>query len=423
MHLRLTADDLLADLTWPKLFRAPALALRPRRLLLCVVAAWLIGWLDRASTVLAGDDGSPLLELMFGVGWLDAALAFRSGLWWTAPGDVAVDAVGGPFSTVFVEAPMRALLMVPLLVTLAVVAWAVTARIAAIDFARGRPVGLFEAARAVARRWRPLTVAIVAPLATLGIFWLVLAVGGWLLLSFPVVNTVGAVLAPLAWLLALAMVVVAACTVFGGPMLVPAVVCEDEDGVEAVQRAFAYVTQRPLRLMIYLGLLTLIGVALLGVTAALVGLATESFVNTTGAWGGERARAVLTPNGDDLGGTDAFAAWLIGLTTNQTGAIVAGVGLSYFASASTLLYLAMRRVVDGQDTSDLPLEGEVAARIDATMAGYAAERPEPEAQAEAETDAQAENDAPVEACGDQPASEPSSSEPAPPNAGASSGDG
>lgn len=374
-HLRLTADDLLADLTWPRLLRSAALAMRPRRLLVCVIAVWIVGNLDRVARGLAGDGADSLWTILVSRGLGEAWYDVVSGYARFDPGATAAKAVTEPVGAMLDAAPVRALVLLPLMAALIVAAWGIVSRLAALDFARGEHGQIKGAAGDLRRRARPMAIAIVGPLVTIGALWLVLAVGGWALLSLPIVNVIGGVLAPVGWLIGLVLVVVVACTVLGGPMLVPAVMCEDEDGVEAVQRAFAYVAQRPLRLVLFMGVLIVQGVLLVAVASAIVGLATEAFVDTAGVWASERGRAVLEAR--DIEGrssVDGFVAWLVSLTTGGTGPIVGGVALSYVASASTMLYLCMRRVVDGQDLTDLPESAEVSARIDATMAAWSKER-------------------------------------------------
>lgn len=389
-EFRLTADDLIADLLWPKLLRVPGMALRPGRVALGVLFVVLFGLADSLGTWLAGDGARSIVEIAGGahaVAWLDAESALvRLGRLDVGGGTYGVFALWGLVSSgvaaVWEEAPARLLLIGAPMTLVGVFVFGAIARMGALDFARGEAVGPGHALGSTLSRWQSLLVACVGPIVVLLVLGLLLAGGGWALLSVGGVSIIGALLWPIALVLGLVMLVIITGLTLGGSMLVPAVVCELGDGLDAIQRAFGYGFRRPLRAVVYSALAGVIGFFVISLAGALAGgwvLLTHSGLT---AWLGESGESRVLSDETVTGSIVRF--W-----NAVPFVLVAGYGVSYAANAMTAVYLLMRRVVDGQETTDLPVAGEIAARIDATMASF-----EPLRSSVAETGAPNEETAP-----------------------------
>lgn len=378
-QLRIRADDLIADLLWPRLFRAVDMALRPGRLILGILGILVIGLLDSIGATLSGGGGRSLGEIVAGaaaVTWLDVehaiGLMARFELQGAALLPPAIwGMISGPIESVWSEAPVRGAVLGPVLLVVILFFWASIARLSALDLARGERVSPAHAFGYALSRWRPLSVAVFGPIIMIGLLWAILASAGWVLLSFPVVNILGALLWPVMLMIGGVMVMIGAGISLGGPMLVPAVVCELEDGIDAFQRAFGYVFRSPARTFVYL--LLAIGLGVVSVSIAL---------GVSMMWTGITSAAAetwLSEQASERLGQGAPGS-ILGVLGAIPLLIVAGFGLSYAATATSVLYLIMRRIVDGQEITELHLPGETAARIDATMATWAALR-----QSESET--------------------------------------
>jgi uncharacterized membrane protein YesL len=153
----------------------------------------------------------------------------------------------------------------------------------------------------------------------------------------------------------------------GHLMLVPAVVCEGADAIDAVQHSFGMVLSRPLRLLVYLAILAFQG-ALLGLAVGIIAVLAIAFARLcAGAWVDEAHRVILHGAGvaaSDEGLASAPRSWkagagLVRITTAIFIVIAAAVMVSYLWCAATALFLVMRRVCDGQEISELWSPGMV----------------------------------------------------------------
>jgi hypothetical protein len=236
------------------------------------------------------------------------------------------------------------------------------ARIAAVYLTYGETIGPLAALRASARRWRstvgaPLLVALAALLLALP-----LALAG-LLLRFDVM----ALLLGLTWIVAIvagaALAVVALGLAFGWPLMFSTVAVERTDAFDAISRGFAYLFQRPLHLLFYVVVASLLGMLAqvaveLAVTATTV--ATDAAVSV-GAGEGRLGDLGVDGNGvsPDVSDVGAFGGAAIQFWTGALRAAAVYFPLAYFWPATTAIYLLLRRGVDGAEMTDVEFdEGE-----------------------------------------------------------------
>jgi hypothetical protein len=191
---------------------------------------------------------------------------------------------------------------------------------------------------------------------------LLLAIAGFFLARWPGVNLLGAVLYGAALLVGFLATFLMLVYALGKPMLIPAVCCDGADALDAIQRAYSYVIAKPLRLALYVGVLIVQGIVLVAVVSVFCAAVVAFTSRSAGAWTGERgermvggsrvvrAEEATTPAGDRL--FDAGAAVVRGWNLVPASIPVAFL-FSYWTCASTLLYLGMRRVCDGQDMNEL----------------------------------------------------------------------
>lgn len=371
-------SDLTSDLLWPRLLRAAPLALRPERLgiaLLMLTVTLLIGEIGRLGideSNMAGFVFSHLIGAVNGVATgvlqLDVQMVrtkIESLLTITAP-------------RLWERYGFRPFLLgLPVILVWAVGGCAI-ARMAACDFSAGVLVPFRKGIGFALGRIGSLLVAVLLPLIVAALVTVCMAAAGWLLLGFGGIHVVGAVVYGLLLLAGVFTVALLACYVLGLPMLIPAVACEGADGIDAIQRAFAYVLGRPLRLLIF-GLIALligwVSVVVLDIVAkaaiGFAGWASTLFAGSTAqeivhraaetpATGGTaRITVANRPEGSAGTASQIVRVWIL-----LPRVLVGAFAVSYIFSASTILYLLLRQVHDGQDWSELWMPG----MIEGTMA-------------------------------------------------------
>lgn len=385
----LVLEEMIAELTWPRLWQAGRLALRPARVglavfyllgLMLVVSA--VSWVNSSSRTEAPSSASEAamsaaaqstapetLSDQARFARVGLAMAVRS----ARLGDVAGAATG--MVSAFVTAPARALRIAPISTVLggiAILLWTAViggaiCRTAATELAWSRTVPWPSALALGLSRWKSLAGALALPLVIIWLIALALSVAGWALFSVGLLSILGG----LGWLLFLAAGVVAAFfmlgLMLGAWMLVPAVVTEGADAIDSVQHTVAMVFGRPLRLVLYIltllvqGLLLALLVGLIAATAVLFARASAA------AWLDPSHAAILDGatlfrGGEVLSaapGTWRAGAGLVNVSTVVFGLIAVGILVSYAWCAATALFLAMRRVCDGQDFSELWSPGMV----------------------------------------------------------------
>ncbi|GJM19632.1 MAG: hypothetical protein DHS20C14_18450 [Phycisphaeraceae bacterium] len=353
-----TLDDLTRGLIWPMLLRAPALALRPERWLTGVAAVVVLGLIGSISGLWAGDDGRPFMD-MISAHLIDPTGAIFESImpwrWDQWEPQVFLGALGE-----LLLAPARMLdedpwavvaLGIPMLIVWAVAGVAI-GRSAAFEVSLARVVPWPQALGFALRRWLSGFGAIAAPLLLIAVIHLLIAVGGFVLFTWPGGDVVGAVVHVLGMAAALVAVLVGVGYLLGWSMLVPALACEGTDALDAIQRVYAYVIGRPLRLLVYLFLAGLVGLVAFVVIVFVRELAVGMADGAAAQWSGERGTTILarTP---DTGGTMGAAIWVLGIWRALLDVLVAGFVVSYVHTAGTLIYLMCRRVNDGQEIAEL----------------------------------------------------------------------
>lgn len=338
--------DLTAGLVWPGLLRAIPLALRPERIVLALAALVLVSLIARMSWA----DG-PALDERYGeiLGPLQATGASLSLLTLLGLSLETVIAVARAWIEIQRQDPIEAIVLgLPMLVIWCVFGGAI-ARSVAVEFALGRVIAWPKALACALASVRSLIGAVLAPTLFIGLLGLLVAVGAWALMGVPVLDVVGAILFGVALLMGLLGALTVVGVLLGGHMLIPAVVCEGTDALDAVQRSFAYVFGRPARLVIYLVVLTaqlLLGLALLtwlaSFTVQLTSDAAALFVT---------GESIVPP--PDASGTGAATRRILSFWLALPGAVVSAFLVSFYFTASTLLYLTCRRVNDGQEIAEL----------------------------------------------------------------------
>ncbi|MEO1717090.1 MAG: hypothetical protein AAFR76_08250 [Planctomycetota bacterium] len=368
LPFRLTADDLISDMAWPKLLRVPRLAFRPGRIGLGVAVVLVLSLLDQLLAQLAG--GATVVDTLLAAVAAAGAAAGQQLSSLDAGGALGGFALGlgSAVQSVWHEAPLRASVMVPLaLLGFAFVSVGI-GRLSAEEFCRGRSGTWYEGLRWAVHCVTGIVVAYALPLVVAGVLVGVLALGGWALLSIPFVNVLGTVLGVVGLAIALVVVIVLLGYAAGVPLFAGAMATEGSDGVDAMHRVYAYFFARPVRTVGYAVLLVGQGVVIVSVLGAIAGLTVAVGIWAQSLLLGEHGSLVASGVASERLSVGGRAAASVMNTVLQLPALlVSGYVVAYAASGSVVLYLVLRRVVDGQDMVDLYVPGEIDAKLDEVL--------------------------------------------------------
>jgi hypothetical protein len=388
-----SVSDWVSDLLWPRVLRSAAYGLRAGRLGLgffaVVIAALLLGI------------GTSLDRWFWGPRepWMpDPAASWP----WRAY-------LSLPYYLVQ-HWPVTTLVFLPVLLATWLVLLGAVSRLTACEIAQGRFLSWWEGLAFAVARWKSMLGAVLGPLVVVWLIILALAFLGWVFLSLRWVNVVGGVfyIFPLfAGLLAAGLL---AIYILGHNLLIPAVVCEGADAIDSVQRAYAYALARPVRLIIYLALGIISVVVVVGLVSLVVLWGIEFSMRATAHWASPEGQATVVRGTQEAvgdgglsvvrllpgGPLDLFSVAPSGLdralgpelprTWGSTAELIrfwtliplvalAGVWLSCGMSAATMVYLAIRRVCDGQDVGDIWWPGTIERAMSESMAARAAAAP------------------------------------------------
>jgi hypothetical protein len=273
-------------------------------------------------------------------------------------------------------------------------------RMAAVEVARNEKISALEAMRFVGKRYLSFIFAPIIPLLLVAVLVVILIVFGLFhtyLFGFGSIVVDG-----LLWwiplILGLFMAFLLVCLV-SWPMMTATVSAEDEEGLNAFARAYSYVIQAPWHYLWYsvvalaYGAVVIFFVGFMG--SFTVYLASWGVGQTPGigwadrrpmflfidaptsfGWralllegaGGEKGQPVvrngeiIETNYDDyvshLALWNVIASWMVAFWLGILFLLILGFGYSYFWTASTIIYLLMRRQVDDAELDEVYFEEE-----------------------------------------------------------------
>jgi hypothetical protein len=266
--------------------------------------------------------------------------------------------LAGPFRQIF-DAQLTfvelAFLLLCSLWTVAV--WALfggaVTRIAAVRLGREESVGMVEALRFARKKWASYFVAPLFPLLGVLLATIPMALAG-LLLRLPV----GTFLLSLFWPLMLVGGVVMSIFLlglfFGWPLMWPTISTEGNDSFDALSRSYSYVFHRPLQYLFYAAVAIFLG--WLGwLLAYYFSEAVIYLTNWAASWGsgGERMDFILRRTQEKPTGITSAGATVIAFWAGCIHVLVLGFVYSYFWTASSAIYLLLRRDEDGTDMDEV----------------------------------------------------------------------
>lgn len=237
-------------------------------------------------------------------------------------------------------------------------------RMAACNYSGKERLSASDAGMFAFAHWINLFLSPLLPLIVVGVLALCLMILGVLFFgTLPFVDVIGGLFYGINLLLGFLIAFVLIIYTGSFSLILPAVAVENCGPSDAIQRAFAYLLNRPIHLLGYF-------------VTALVGLAVGYFVvslfatvtlNITGSV------SALLPSNDALensGGFEIFNLSPVVSTAEQTTheeissgfvsiwegivvLLIAGYVISYFFSSSTIIYMRLRKLVDDQEPSEI----------------------------------------------------------------------
>lgn len=301
-------------------------------------------------------------------------------------------------------------------------------RIAAVEVARNEKINLFEALRFTCNRWAHYLAAPTLPLVLVG----VLLLGMWLFGLVHMIPGVGDLLDGVLWFIPLLIGLIMAGVLVGlisWPMMSATISAEDEEALNAVSRSYSYVIQSPWHYLWYSAIALAYGAVVIffvgfmgsltvylakwgvGQPTNMVGFTSRDpsylfvYAPTSFGWRDLLLEGATTTDGgrvvengkinreeynkyigkSESAGTPQFAwynwlgATLVSFWLGLFFLLVLGFGYSYFWSASTIIYLLMRKQVDDAELDEVYLEEEDQEEFGATPTATARPTPPPPA--------------------------------------------
>ncbi len=315
------------ELHLPLLGRGVVQSFHPTHLMLGSLAALVVfggGWLlDRTWIGIFDTDESP-----FGV----------LGAFWPTGGPAMFESRVQAFTRSLESHEFGVALVLVLAMLIASLFLGAIARSAALDMCAKCRAGLFPSMRFAVRRVVALLGAVGIPLVAIGMALGLIKLFGLLLFSAGFTQPIGGVLFVVPLLIGLVVSIIAIAFALFHCMLAPATAIDEADAIDAIQRAAGYLLGRPIRFVLYVVLF----VILLNYAYALVQTICRVAIGF--------ADGALPDAG--LEKTDAaFTRDAIGFWVQMLWLVFIGWVISFYGSASTVLYLIMREACDGQDVS------------------------------------------------------------------------
>lgn len=279
-------------------------------------------------------------------------------------------------------------------------------RSATVELATEERLGMWEALQYAWGRYRHYAWSILAPLVGIVFFLLIMALGGWVA-RCPVLDVLVSLTTLLYLLAGFIIMLILVGLVVGWPLMFPAISAEGSDSFDAISRAYSYIYTKPWKYIWYhLVALAYAGAIIFFVKLFALGMVGSVDRSLDFGMGGDYAdsvragvlnygmlvyepvqevssKAIATIASHDVTGgvLTRFLAQTYGLPaiqvdtadisgTHHVVAFVAGIGFIFFIlavvsfavslgfSLQTIIYLLMRKDVDGTDVTEVFQEEE-----------------------------------------------------------------
>ncbi|HYO23787.1 MAG TPA: hypothetical protein VEQ85_02460 [Lacipirellulaceae bacterium] len=233
-------------------------------------------------------------------------------------------------------------------------------RIAALYLARGEMLGPLAALRAAASKWFSTMGAPAICFGALAALVAMLVVVGFVIRA-----NVLALLAGLAWpaviVLAVAIALLALGLLVGWPLMWSTVAAERSDAFDAISRGYGFTYQRPLHLVFFILVATVLGLLAQTLVTLLVEGALQSIEWGVRAGAGEEQAAMLLydgprPDGGSPGALNNAASGLIRFWNAALASLATAFPMAYLWPAAMAIYLLLRRLIDSTELGEVQFD-------------------------------------------------------------------
>jgi hypothetical protein len=252
---------------------------------------------------------------------------------------------------------------------------------AALNFARDEGISPKAALDFSLRKYVGFLTAPLLPIGMIALVGILLLLGG-VFMAIPFIGEViGALALPLGLLGGFIIALVLIGFLAGGSLFYPTIAVEGSDSFDAMSRSYSYIFSKPWKALFY-ALIAFVYGALcylfIRIFALLVLKSTRTFISAgtdmftdragTGSVDASKLEAMWSnptfehlwrpPSPLGMQNFEAFGAWFITLWVALVIAALVGFVISFFYSASTIIYFLLRRDVDATDLDDVYVEEE-----------------------------------------------------------------
>ncbi len=226
-------------------------------------------------------------------------------------------------------------------------------RLAAFELTRDERIEMREATEYASSKFGANFMSFLLPAIGFGIFGLVIYLVA-LLINIPYLNALVMLGLPLAGIGGFIMVLILIGTATGFPLFFPSIAVEGTDSFDAISRGFSYVLSRPWHYLWY-WLTTLVYGTICTLFVWFFALLMLRTVNTTGiiAVGSEFKEIVNLSTGIETPLHVSLTGWVYYSWVMIFELMAFSYAVSFFFSGSTLIYLLMRKNVDGIETEEI----------------------------------------------------------------------
>lgn len=345
-----TLQDLLDDLLWPHLLRSWKLALAPGRVALCfllvLVCGGIVAVFQGATGHAAFDElGASVKE------HVDSILGFTQHGGPNSAAKGAYELFVSTPATFVTKHPVAALVLLPLILFVWCGVGGAVCRSCACEVSLRAALPWRQAVKFGARKSLALFAALAGPLVLVWIACLVLRLLGLIFFTTKVMGILGSLLFIAPLLLCLVMATACIAYLLAHSLLIPAVACEGTDSFDAVQRCYAYVLARPGRIVGYILVSLLATVPAVLIVTMIVVFAITMAIGITGAPFAKLDFLSLPMPSEE--GSFPFTRAVVHVWSVLILMVAASYFISLYFCACTNLYLVVRRLVDGQDMTEL----------------------------------------------------------------------
>ncbi|MEZ6196287.1 MAG: hypothetical protein R3F20_11275 [Planctomycetota bacterium] len=232
-----------------------------------------------------------------------------------------------------------------------------TCRVMALRLAREEYIGYRDSLAFGFRHARSVLLFPFIVGAIVAVLWGIQAALG-LLPQWPGTGILAVIVLPLSYALTFASVAIVLSSLFAMGMLPAAIAVERKGTLDAWGKALNYLFARPLHVILYLVLLKVFLVDIVVHYAFEVDVLHRWTERALTSWRDDAHYREVSRGLGDLGGYDAFCAWIHRGIRALIDLFVVGFALSCFFAAFTGMFLIFRRDVDGIDVGDIDVESD-----------------------------------------------------------------